>query len=147
MSRYLVELPAQYDFSTTIPVVYSDLNPANHLAADRVLPLVFEAQLRYLRQLGYADPTNLDGIGLFLINTRTDYLSQARHGDELTIELAVVHLFSKQIDFVFHITQAESGREIARVKNSCIAFHLEQGQAVDIPDPLKKKLMGAGARW
>jgi acyl-CoA thioester hydrolase len=53
---YLVDLPDKFVFSTTLPVVYSDLNPGRHLAAEKALPLVLETQLRFCRHLGYQDP-------------------------------------------------------------------------------------------
>ena len=145
MSRLLVKLPDKFVFSTSIPVVYSDLNPAKHLAADRVLPLAFETQMRFTKHLGYEDPTNCNGVGLFTVNSQVDHISEALYGDHLNIDMAVVNIENKSLDFVYRIMNVDRHHEVARVKTRIVTFHYQLGKPVEIPDDLKEKLHAAGA--
>ncbi len=49
MTRRTIDIPDTFHFETDYRVVYSDINAANHLAADRILPIALEAQFRFIK--------------------------------------------------------------------------------------------------
>ena len=67
MTRKTITLPAQFIFSSEYRVLYSDVNSANHLGADRVLPIAMETQLRFINHLGYQDATAFEDAGLIMV--------------------------------------------------------------------------------
>ena len=87
MTRKTITLPAQFIFSSEYRVLYSDVNSANHLGADRVLPIAMETQLQFINHLGYQDATAFEDAGLIMGYSEVQYLAEAKYGDELYVEL------------------------------------------------------------
>ena len=64
MARKSIDLPERFLFTTEYIVLYSDVNVANHLAADRIPAIAIEAQLRFIIALGYEHATAFEEAGL-----------------------------------------------------------------------------------
>ena len=140
MSRYLIEKLSKSVFSTTYKVVYSDINAANHLGADRVLPIALEAQFGFVRSLGYEDAVVFENAGLIMANSQIDYLSEARYGDKLTIDLDVTIASDKSLDFIYSITDTGTGNEVARVKTLLLIFDYGAKKVSTIPQGFLERL-------
>ncbi len=147
MSRYLIEKPTQYVYRTTYKVVYSDINAANHLGADRVLPIALEAQFGFVRSLGYEDAVVFENAGLIMANSQIDYLSEARYGATLNVDVDITVASDKSLDFIYSITDARSGEEVARVKTLLLIFDYGAKKVSTIPkgflERLKQKMANA----
>ena len=50
MARVKLQLPANFLFSTEIPIRISDINYGGHLGNDAVLSIVHEARIQFLQQ-------------------------------------------------------------------------------------------------
>ncbi len=86
MARVTLILPEKRIFETTLPITVADINYGGHLGNDRVLTLMHEARLRFLKSLGYADEMSLDkNIALFVADSVVVYKAEAFHGDTLRI--------------------------------------------------------------
>ena len=53
MARVLIELPAQFVFSTEVPIYITHINKAQHLDNAALIALLSEARVRFFRSLGY----------------------------------------------------------------------------------------------
>ncbi|MFA4836898.1 MAG: thioesterase family protein [Dehalococcoidia bacterium] len=132
MARVKIDLPEKFDFSTDIPIRMSDINAGNHLGATSILPLTSEAKLIFLRHLGF---TSLDiyGCAYIMADAAMIFKSQGFYGQTLKIEIAVRDFTKKACDFIYRITNKETGIEIARVKTCTVFFDYKTQKPVDVP--------------
>jgi len=138
MTRVHIDLPEKFVFSTEVQVSISDINHGMHLGADRVLPLVLETQMRFLRQLGYSGLTGIEGVPYIMSDSAIVYASEAAYGDRLKIELAVCDFQKYSCDFIYRISQCETGREVARVKTGIFFLDYEKRVPLGVPDKFKE---------
>lgn len=139
MPRKTIELPEQFLFQTNYDVLYTDVNAASHLGADRVLPIAMEAQLRFIKELGYEDAVAFEDAGLIMAHSEVQYLSEARYGDRLHIELGIREFTSKSFEFVYRISNTNPAREMARVATTLLFFDYEQGCVIPVPDTFRER--------
>ncbi len=143
MTRKTIQLPEQFQFTTDYHVLYSDINAANHLASDRILPITTEAQHRFIKSLGYDDAMSFDGIGLIMVHSETQYISETRHGDKLIIELAVDNLADKSLEFLYRIYNDTEKKETAALRVSMLFYNYEQKSVTKAPESVKEKLLAS----
>ncbi len=140
MPQDQIKLPEQFLFRTTYRVVYSDINAANHLGADRILPIALEAQFGFVRYLGYENAVVFESAGLIMRNSQIDYLAEAFYGDILEVDLAVTTATDKALDFIYSIRDSEKLHEVARVKTRLLCFDYTTQQVVTIPAGFRQRL-------
>tara|TARA_R110002110_G_scaffold205066_7_gene417312 strand:- start:470782 stop:471219 length:438 start_codon:yes stop_codon:yes gene_type:complete len=143
MPRRTVTLPDTFLYATQYSVVYSDVNSANHLGADRVLPIAMEAQLRFIKHLGYHNATVFEDAGLIMAHAETQYLAEADYGDHLKIEVAVTDLTQKSFDLVYRITNLTKRNEMSRLRTTMLFFDYQSKQVIAVPDTFLDKLSEA----
>ncbi len=139
MSRKSIALPQQFIFSTDYHVLYSDVNSANHLGADRVLPVAMEAQLRFIKSLGYPDAIVFEDAGLIMAYSEVQYLAEANYGDHLAIELAMDNIADKSFELVYRISNRSKQNEMARVRTTLLFFDYQSKQVINIPTSFMQK--------
>ena len=142
MSRHLVTLPPDFIYSINYKVLYSDINGANHVGADRILPIALEAQLSLTKHLGYEDAIVFEDIGLIMVNSQIDYLSETHYGAELRVDMAVQFVSNKAVDLIYRLWNTSTDRETARVKARMLFFDYQQQKPVDIPQSFKDGVAG-----
>lgn len=140
MARKTIDLPDTFCFATEYSVLYSDINAANHLGADRILPITLEAQLRYIKHLGYENAVAFEDAGLIMVHSEVAYKSETEYGDRLRIELATTNLSFKSFEFVYRISNLTKGIETARVRTDMLFFDYGTKKVIPIPDSFKIKV-------
>lgn len=144
MPKHLVELPARYDHAIDYRVVYSDINAANHLGADRVLPIALEAQFAFVRFLGYDDAVVFENAGLIMVSSQIDYLAEAHYGERLKVSVAVSQASKKSIDMRYGLHSLDHQRDIARVQTRLLFFDYELSKVVAIPEGFVRRCAAKG---
>lgn len=139
-ARKNIELPQHFLFSTRYDVLYSDVNSANHLGADRVLPIAMEAQLRFIKHLGYTDAIAFEDAGLIMAFSEVQYISEAKYGDVLEIQLAARNFGRKSFEFVYRIENQSNGREMARVVTTLLFFDYTLGKVIEVPETFLQRI-------
>ncbi|TXS96076.1 thioesterase [Parahaliea maris] len=139
MSRKTITLPDQFLFHTDYEVLYTDVNAASHLGADRVLPIAMEAQLRFIKELGYSDAVAFEDAGLIMAHSEVQYLSEARYGDRLHIELGIRDFDRKSFQFVYRISNTSREQEMARVATTLLFFDYEKSCVIPVPDTFRER--------
>jgi acyl-CoA thioesterase FadM len=137
MPRITLDLPDSYIFSTTIPLRITDINYGNHLGNDAVLGLVHEARLRFLVSHGFTE-VDIDGSGIIMTDAAIVFKSQGTYGQTVRIEIALAEPGPLGCDFLYKLSDAESGKEIARVKTGIVFFDYSTNRPVRMPDAFKK---------
>lgn len=141
MARVIIELPEQFNYSTELQVQFSNVNMGKHLGAEQILPLVIEAQMRFLRDLGYlSDDINIEGLSLIMADSATIYKAQAFYGETLLIEVRVRDFSKYSCDFVYRMTNKATRAEIARVKTGMMFFDYEKQKPHPVPDEFRRKI-------
>lgn len=133
MARVKLDLPDVYEFSTEIPIRISDINYGGHLGNDAVLSLVHEARLRFFRHHNFTE-IDIDGVGLVVTDAVIVYKSQAFHGETMVIDVTRDDFNKYGCDFIFRITNKETGKEVARAKTGIVFFDYEKKKVVRIPE-------------
>ena len=146
MSRKSVELPDKFVFAIDYDVLYSDVNSANHLGADRVLPIAMEAQLRFIKHLGYADATAFEDAGLIMAHSEVQYLAEAKYGDRLLVELAARNFGRKSFELVYRIRNRSRDNDTALVATTLLFFDYRSAQVVAIPPLFLERVQAIGQR-
>ncbi len=136
MARIKLELPEQFSFSTELTVRISEINYGRHLGNDALLALVQEARIQCLKQHGFCEG-DAGGAGMIMSDAAVVYKSQAFHGDVLKIEVAVADFSRSGCDFVFRITQAKTGAEVARAKTGIVFFDYAAQKVRPVPEAFK----------
>jgi acyl-CoA thioesterase FadM len=140
LARKTIELPQRFQFSTEYTVLYSDVNVANHLAADRIPAIAIEGQLRFVIALGYEQATAFEEAGLIMAHSEIAYITETDYGDCLRIDVAAVNFSSKSFDLVFRLFNLSKNIETARLRNTMLFFDYSSKSVCEVPASFKEKV-------
>jgi acyl-CoA thioester hydrolase len=136
MVRMTLELPKQFPFATDIPVRISDINYNNHLGHDSIITMIHEARVRFLNSYGFTE-LDIDGFGLVMTDLVVLYKAEVFYGEILTIEVTIQDYTKYGFDFIYRITNKETGTEVARAKTGVLIYDYEKRKVVGIPKRLR----------
>jgi len=139
MPRIKIELPEKFIFKTELPIRITDINYGGHLGNDSLLSIIHEARVRFLKHLGYSE-SNVEGVGIIMIDSAIQYKSESFYGDELIIEVSVNDFTGIGCDFVYRLTNKNSSKEIAVAKTGIVFFDYEKRKTSPVPSEFKKKI-------
>lgn len=143
MPRVKLDLPDDFPFSTEIPLRITDINYGGHLGNDALLSLLHEARVQFLRHYGFTE-TDIDGSAIIMADAAIVYKSEAFYGDVSTIEVAVCDVQSHGCDFVYRVSNKETGKEIARAKTGIVFFNYQKRKTVHVPEKFRSLFPPAG---
>ena len=133
MARVKLQLPATFSFQTNIPIRIGDINYGGHMGHDAVLPITQEARVQFLRSLGYPSELDIEGNALLVTDAVIVYRSEGFYGDILTVEIAVDDLQLAGCDLLYRLSNANSGKEVARAKTGVAFANATAKRLVSIP--------------
>ncbi|MFO1433345.1 MAG: thioesterase family protein [Candidatus Competibacteraceae bacterium] len=136
MARLHFELPADFLFATELEVRIADINYAGHLSNDALLALLHEARVRFLASYGLREPDAF-GFSLVIADAAVIYKSEAFQGEVLKIEVTVTDFNKYGCDFVYRVTEKQSGREVARAKIGMVFFSYAERRIQPMPEPFR----------
>ncbi|WP_373098007.1 thioesterase family protein [Zhongshania sp.] len=140
MPRKTIELPERFLFTTEYVVLYSDVNVANHLGADRIPSIAIEAQLRFIIALGYEHATAFEEAGLIMAHSEISYLSETDYADRLAIDVTACNFTDKSFDLLFRLRNLSKKTETARVRNTMLFFDYTGKSVCPVPENFKAKV-------
>jgi acyl-CoA thioesterase FadM len=88
---------------------------------DSLVGMLNEARTRYFNQLDFAS-LEKDGKGLINADLAVIYRSEAKHGEVLVFEVAAQAFQKHGCDFIYRVTERDSGRLIALAKTAMLMF-------------------------
>ncbi len=136
MARVQLELPENFPFATELDVRVTDMNYVRHLSNDAVLALLHEARVRFLNSYGLKE-MELFGVGLLITDAAVIYKSEAFAGEILKIEVTVADFNQYGCDFVYRVTEKNSGREVARAKTGMVFFDYRERRVQPVPEAFR----------
>lgn len=143
MARIEIPLPDRFPFATELPIRITDLNYGGHLGNDAVLSLVHEARVRFLAARGWSEK-DVAGAGIIMADAGIVYRAEGLYGMTLRIEVAVQEVKSRSCDLVYRLTDAATGREVARAKTGLLFFDYAARRVVSTPEPFRAAFGEAG---
>jgi acyl-CoA thioesterase FadM len=136
MPRVELELPERFQFVTEIPLRITDINYGGHLGNDALLSLLHEARVQFLRHYGFTE-LNIDGRSIIMTDAVLVYRSEGFYGDVARIEIAVSNMQSHGCDFIYKVTNKETGKELARAKTGILFYDYEEKKILQVPKKFK----------
>jgi acyl-CoA thioester hydrolase len=140
MVRMTLELPKQFLFATDIAVRISDINYNNHLGHDSIITLIHEARVRFLNAYGFTE-LDIDGYGLVMTDLVVIYKAEVFYGEILTIEVTIQDFTKYGCDFIYRITNKETGAEVARAKTGVLIYDYAKRKVVTVPKSFRSAML------
>ena len=128
-------------FVREYPIRFSHCDPAGIVYFPRLFDLLHEAYEDWFRlELGapFAELLMKRQLATPTVSTKADFLSPARLGDVLRIELVVTRLGQSAMDLGFEATI--EGRTCLKAKHTVCMIGRETQKAVPIPADLRERL-------
>lgn len=132
MARVQLELPDVYVYSTVLDVRVSDINYGNHVGNDRMVSLLHEARLRYLREYDFGE-FNIAGLGLLVTDLVVQFQAESFVGDVLKIEVGLMDFNKYGCDFIYRVTNHEQDKVVALAKTGIVFFDYDERKIARIP--------------
>lgn len=139
MNRIKISLPEKFKFKTEIPLRITDINYGGHLGNDKILSLIQEARVRFLKEFGYSE-MNFEGFGIIMIDAAVEYKSEAFYGDSVLIEAAIGDINKIGFDIFYRLQNKDSGKEIALAKTGILIFDYSKRKIAAVPEAFIEKL-------
>ena len=136
MPRVELELPERFQFVTEIPLRITDINYGGHLGNDALLSLLHEARVQFLRHYGFTE-LNIYGRSIIMTDAVLVYRSEGFYGDVARIEIAVSNMQSHGCDFIYRVTNKETGKELARAKTGILFYDYAEKKILQVPKKFK----------
>lgn len=140
MARITLELPLQFDFSTTIPVRITDLNYGGHVGNDTILTLIHEARIQFLKHHGYSE-TNIGGKAMIMSDVAIIFKNELFYGDNVRISIAVTETERASFDLFYLLEKNMEGKSVvvAQAKTGMVCFDYERKKVTSLPEEVKLK--------
>jgi acyl-CoA thioesterase FadM len=138
MPRIKIDIPAEFHFTTELPVRITDINYGGHLGNDSMLSIIHEARVRMLMEHGWTE-FNAGGAGIIMTDSAIVYKSEAFYGESLRIQVAVKDFSRFGCDIYYLVRERESGREVVRAKTGIAFYDYEKKQLAHVPEDFAAK--------
>jgi acyl-CoA thioester hydrolase len=114
----------------------SDINYGGHLGHDSIISLIHEARVRFLNAHDFTE-LDIGGFGLVMADLVVLYKAEAFYSEILTIEVGLQDFTKYGCDFVYRITNKETGTEVARAKTGVLIYDYKKRKVVGVPVKLR----------
>jgi acyl-CoA thioesterase FadM len=98
--------------------------------------MIHEARVRFLEEYGYSE-INIEGTGIIMVDSVIVYKSEGFYGDILECAVTISDCRKSGCDFVYRLTNRDTGKEIARAKTGIVFFDYEKRRVVEMPEKFK----------
>lgn len=139
MNRIKIDLPQNFAFKTEIPLRITDINYGGHLGNDKILSLIQEARVRFLKEFGYSE-MNVEGFGIIMIDAAVEFKSESFYGDIILIEVAIGGIHKIGFDLFYKLTEKNSRKLIANAKTGILIFDYTKRKIVPVPEKFIEKI-------
>ena len=127
-------------------VRFQHCDPAGIVFYPQFYVLLHEVQEDFLAHIGFPENGLIaSGMGLLIVDMKTEFLGMCRHGDALTLSLALTRLGGASLGMHYEIhasTHAPGGSTAIKLRADSVVVYstFPQGRPVRIPDDLRAAL-------
>jgi len=133
MARVQINALPKYDFSVEIVVRTTDLNYGGHLGNDRLLTLVHEARVAFLKSKGWSE-LDCEGTSLIMGDVAIIYKGEAFAGDRLIFKLAAGEPTRCGFRLFHSVTRKNDASKIALVETGMTCFDYQNRKIASLPE-------------
>ncbi len=143
MQRLELEFPqAQCLHRYALTVRISDINYGRHLGHDAIVGLFHEARAQAFEALGHHE-WDVAGYPSVVAELAIEYRSEARWGDELIAETAILPAEGKALSVYQRLKRPADGRCVAVARLALVLLDPERGRPVAVPASFNDALAAA----
>ncbi len=127
-------------FTTRKLIRFHHCDPAGIVFYPQFFYLLHEVQEDFLAHIGFHEHRLIQsGVGVPIVDLKTEFLGMCRHGDEVSISLRLSKVGGSSIGMQYEILD----REQVRLRASAVVVHstVPGGKPVRIPDDLRSVLL------
>ena len=134
-------------FTTQKRVRFHHCDPAGIVFYPQFFYLLHEVQEDFLAHIGYPEHGLIaSGVGLPIVDLRTEFIGMCRHGEDLTMTLALSRIGGASLGMHYEIHGAapsatEAGTLRLKADGVVVYSTLPHGKAMAIPDALRSALL------
>ena len=141
MPRIKIDLPAEFRFSTSIPVRITDLNYGGHVGNDTILSIIHEARVQYLKTHGYEE-LNIEGTGLLMSDVAIEFKYELFYGDMIKVFVTPGNFTAVAFDLFYKLEKSLDNRSVivAVAKTGMVCYDYEKKKIAKFPLEAKSKL-------
>jgi acyl-CoA thioester hydrolase len=134
MPRIKIDLPAAFQFTTTIAVRITDLNYGNHVGNDAILSLIHEARMQYLAQEGFSE-LQFDGVGMIMSDVGIEFKNELFYGDTVIASVAAGEISKVGFELYYKLEKKVDGQPVlvAVAKTGMVCYDYDNKKIVAIP--------------
>lgn len=141
MARVKIQLPASFQFFTTIPVRVTDINYGGHVGNDAVVSLVHEARMQYLSHHGLTE-LQFRGVGLIMADLAVEFKAESFYGDKIRVAVACSDFTRVGFDIIYELSKEGTGKKsvVALVKSGMVCYDYGLKKVSSLPPGIKELL-------
>lgn len=136
MARIIIDLPASFSFTATIPVRITDLNYGGHVGNDTILSIIHEARVQFLQSFGYSEK-DLGGTGMIMSDVVINFKNELFYGGVISASVGVTNISRASFDLVYVLKN--EGLLIAEAKTGMVCFDYEKRKVTAIPEEVRQR--------
>jgi acyl-CoA thioester hydrolase len=133
MQNFKIPSITKIIFHTILEVRISDINYGNHLGHDSFISLLHEARVRFLKELGYTDELNINGLGMLITNLVVNYVNEAFYPDKITINIEIGDVTRTSLQLIYQAVILENNQEIAKALTTMTFYDYQKSKVAKIP--------------
>jgi acyl-CoA thioesterase FadM len=118
------------------------VNYGGHLGNDAVLSLVHEARVRLFARHGWTE-LDVGGPGILMVDAVVVYRAEGVWGMTLRVDVVLADLGSRGCDLLYRLSDAASGKEIARARTGIVFFDYAARRVVHVPEAFRSAFRSA----
>jgi len=144
MPKLSLEIPASFQFETTIPVRITDINYGGHLGNDAFLSLIHEARMQFLKKYGLAE-LDFAGIGLIMRDAGIEFRDELFYGDTVIASVTATEFSKASFEIYYKLEKEINGKRklVALAKTGMIGFDYSKKKIASLPEEAVQKLTGS----
>src|SRR5690606_30822278 len=139
MARLKLDLPEEFIFTTHLDVRVTEINYGNHVGNDRMVSLLHEARLRFLRSFGFSE-FNVGGVGIIVSDLAVCFTAESFVGDTLTFEVGVTDFNRYGCDVIYRVTNQAEEKLVTKAKTGIVFFDYDERKVARIPRVFLEKV-------
>jgi YbgC/YbaW family acyl-CoA thioester hydrolase len=142
MGRIKIDLPAEFRFTTVIPVRISDINYGGHVGNDAILSLLHEARMQYLAHYGYTE-MQFAGVGMIMSDVAISFKNELFYGDTIKASVTIGELSGVAFELYYKLEKEANGSLLtaATAKTGMVCYDYTQKKIVAVPPEIRGRLL------
>ena len=132
MPKVEISYPENTCFVQHTRVRINDLSNAGHLGAAHLVSILDEAAASFFKSHGIERKPDRT-VGVIFADLMVSYRSEAFHGDELKIEIALQKAIPKGLDLCFRVSRSDSAKLVALAKIGILFYNYQTRRVIDVP--------------